>query len=104
MSPLVWRADSVSVASDTVNVGNEHCVYCPEALVAGPEGHAALGLSEPDELTLDSASDTEALLSKLTPTPVPKLQLAALCLARLADPLTFTQVSSIYRQCTASHT
>ncbi|KAF8590442.1 MFS general substrate transporter [Ramaria rubella] len=44
---------------------------------------------ETNELTL---SDVEALLPRLPPTPIPKLQLAVLCLARFADPITFTQI------------
>ena len=75
--------------ADVINEGHEHHVSSPNALVTSPAG---ITRSETDELTLCSASDTEALLQKLLPTPVPKLQLAALCLARLADPITFTQV------------
>lgn len=48
-----------------------------------------------DQVTLcsDSGGHTEALLpKKASPTPVPKLQLISLCLARLSEPITFTQV------------
>ncbi|KIJ44207.1 hypothetical protein M422DRAFT_67512 [Sphaerobolus stellatus SS14] len=49
---------------------------------------------ETDQVTLCSvaAGDTEALLLKVPPTPVPKLPLISLCLARLSDPITFTQI------------
>jgi hypothetical protein len=101
MSALVQVADSVCVASDTVNTGHDHGLSCPDALISCSASLADLRLSESDELTLYSAPDSEALLLKLPPSPVPKLQLGALCLARLADPITFTQVSSVHQWCTA---
>ena len=75
--------------ADARSEGNGHHPSSPGALLSNPAG---VKRPESDELALCFASDTEALLQKLEPTPVPKLQLAALCLARLADPITFTQV------------
>lgn len=85
MSSLVGAG---SVA-DAIDEGHECHVSSLDALLSNPAG---IRRSESDELTLCSAPGTEALLQKRRPTPVPKLQLAALCLARLADPITFTQV------------
>ncbi|KAF8509541.1 MFS general substrate transporter [Gautieria morchelliformis] len=81
---------SVSVAPDVVNVERpEHHVSFPNALLADSAGFRR---TESDQLILCSPSDAEALLQKRLRTPLPKLQLAAVCLVRLADPLTFTQI------------
>lgn len=89
MSSLVQDAGSVSVDPDAIKVEHVDRISPSDALIAGS---ASLGRFEGGELTLLCSSDTEALLQRLPPTPVPRLQLAALCLARLADPITFTQV------------
>ena len=75
--------------ADAIDEGRGHPLSSHDALLSNPAG---VRRPESDELTPCSASDTEALLQKLEPTPVPKLQLAALCLARLPDPIMFTQV------------
>lgn len=77
----------VQAASDSANVAHAG----PEDLGSCPTALAGIQRCDSDAVAL-SASDTEALLQKPAVTPVPRLQLATLCLVRLVDPISFTQV------------
>jgi hypothetical protein len=85
MFPRIQAAGSCSDSPDAIHVGLEE-------VASRPAAPAGLRRHDSDEATLCSPSDTEALLQKSPVTPVPKLQLATLCLVRLVDPISFTQV------------